>query len=136
MAKRFHAGPVPERCFFLGGCVEGSPGRLVQEAEGQGVVAGVPAGAVGDDPLVSGAVDGEFLVLVGSPGLFQHCARVVVAVFHVLDEQGQQRLALAGPLGGALIDVMYCLAVDSLMPICMAMNRLLLPSAKRLITSA
>ena len=34
----------------------------------------------------------------------QHRAGVVVAVFHVLDEQGQQRLALAGPLGGALVD--------------------------------
>ncbi|WP_225993415.1 hypothetical protein [Actinomadura rudentiformis] len=104
MPQSFNAGPVPERDLFLGLGVENLAGGRVADADGRWLVAAAFAVVVGDDPLVGDPIQDEGLALLGVTGPFQQGPGVVVAGLDVLDQDGQQRLPLPSPLGGAFVD--------------------------------
>ena len=101
----FHDRPLPERAVFFEGDVEHAAGDLVDDPRrhrplGFRPVLVVPA--VGAP--VATAVVRELLTGSGRSRRGEQALKITVVLVDVLGEHGQERLALAGPVGHALND--------------------------------
>ncbi|CQR61872.1 Hypothetical Protein sle_24110 [Streptomyces leeuwenhoekii] len=97
-----HRRPVPERGLFVCLDVHQFAGVQVQHAGGYGVA--VPeklAIRLADHPAVGGPSVAELLAVGGLVGAFEQEPALVVAGLDVLDQDGQEGLALPGAVRGA-----------------------------------